>query len=209
MSDHSPEAHPPPKDSEAARLGRWLFLGMIGLAALSLAAAHAPPRVRLIGLYSIGYGVVAGYGLWFLAGLTSAPAGKRCGVLAFAAIAAGQVLLALETHRLLTSEAQSAASTISPAELMLETADPPADPQSRKLFDEMKKSVAGAAAEQRALLEEQRRFGAYLRRRIAPLGDWGTPWAELFWCAEVVASAAVGAWIAARPRAAASTPADV
>jgi len=207
MSDHSPEAHSPPGDGEALRLARWLFLGVIGLAALTLAAAHAPPRVRLIGLYSVGYGAVAGYGLWLLAGLTNAPAGKRCAVLAFAAIVAGQVLLALETHRLLASEAQTAASTISPAEVMLETAAPPSDPQSRKLFDEMKEAVTGAAAQQRARLEEQRRFGAYLRRRIAPLGDWGTPWAEIFWGAEVVASAAVGAWIAARPRAAARSPA--
>ena len=59
-------ATPAPEQPAAAPVRRngwfsWLVLFVVGTATISLVAVYLPPRVKMLGLFAIGQGLVAGW----------------------------------------------------------------------------------------------------------------------------------------------------
>ena len=193
MADDSPDG---PRNSVSGRawaLSRWLAAGAVFLTAWTLVCAHAPSRIKLIGLFALAYGLLAGLVLKHLARLAGLRPSWQLPALTFVLVAAGQVGLALESHRLYAAEVQrniESDKSRAALALMLQTSEPPADPESRALFDDMRQTLGAPS---------QTRFADYLQHRLSSLGNWPAPWPEVIWCLEIAASAAAAAWLASRP----------
>lgn len=202
----------PPGDAPSDRSAglRWLVPAACGVGLLFLATVHAPQRAKLPLVTPLVLGVVAGWGLgrWALACRTTSP--RFVAIASFALIAAGAVGMALETHRLGRRELQRSAGR-SPLPLAgqdLSPADPGLADRMRAALLENTEDQAtrdeliAAQRRQEAELERRRRlltFPGYLEHRIPKAwGRWPAPWPELFWGAEVLLAAALGAGLAVR-----------
>ena len=163
----------------------WLTRTALVVLALSIAAAQAPARVRLLGLFSVGVGCAMGAATAFL----TRPHPRRI---------AGQWLLAMSVM----ASAGLAGSTwmafrVEAAELArLEAAWRPKSSEQQfaeNLVGKMSQESKGAipAAQSGFTFEE---FRWYLARRVRQLGPWPSPWPEVFWCAELLAGGAAAAW---------------
>jgi hypothetical protein len=115
--------------------------------------------------------------------------------LTFVAVAAGQVALTLESHRIAAaahaSEMQRQLDTDksrAALALMLKSSAPPADSQARQMFDDMQETLGIKLS-----------FASYLSHRFSPLGQLSAPWPGIFWSVEILMSASAGAWMASRP----------
>lgn len=173
----------------------WLALGAIFLTAVTLLCAHAPARIRLLGLFAVAYGLFSGYALKHLARIVALRQAGAIIALTFVAVAAGQSALTLESYRIAAAahasemqrELESDKSRAALA-LILQSSAPPADSQARQMFDEMQETLGIRMS-----------FANYLARRFSTLGQWSSPWPEIFWSVEILMSAAAGAWMASRP----------
>lgn len=173
-----------------------MFLFILGAAVvaagLGLLAAHAPARVRLLGLFSLAFGLLTG---WLLAGL-GARLHLRIGRAQF-------VIIALVTLAgLITSVCRT---------VMLQPVNPKAEAhpvaeiveaQLRKPAQSDVPAPQGPLLAAPALQTTPRpfvdRLQTYLGRRVEMLGTWTTPWPEFFWAFELVLGAAGAVWIASR-----------
>lgn len=161
-------------------------------AGLGLLAAHAPARVRLLGLFSIGFGLLTG---WLLAGL-AAQLHQRIGRVQL-------VIIALATLAgLITGVCRT---------VMLQPANPKADahPVAEMVEAQLRKPTeTGPSTPPPPILSIPKletgprpfadRLQTYLSRRVEMLGVWPTPWPELFWGLELALGVAGAIWIAAR-----------
>jgi hypothetical protein len=153
---------------------QWLGVGLVGLTALVLAAAHAPGRIRLLGLFAIVFGGVCGWGLARIAGALRVNAGRLVGLaIVGVLVAAAETGLTLESWRLHVAE------------------------RRREYFEESVKTIPGplresALEELRPIFEREARFPSYLQYRVKNLGDWESPWPVLFWTGELLLGTAAG-----------------
>ncbi len=183
------------------RFLEWMLLCSIGLAALSIVAAHAPPVLRRFLLFSAAFGAVAGWGIARLAGVARCPIPRGGPALAAALVLAGQLGMTWAHWRresaALARELQQSAATAAFARQMLESSAPPGpnDDALRPGFDEMLQKVRAADEEARTRLKESLTFPAYRRLRVRTLGQWTSPWPELFWGTELLTACAVGTWM--------------
>lgn len=187
--------------SNRAGLVRWFVMSALGLTVLTLTAAHAPARIKLIGLFVVGYGLAAGAGLGALARISGVQRRRLIVWLATAFIAAGEVGMAVEAHRLYAAHVQRNVegdkNVLTMARLFREGSLPD-DPQQRAQYEQMQQTVRKAADLRRREQEKQSSFAGYLRHRISPLGSWPDPWPAVFWLAEVLLGTAAGTWIMSR-----------
>jgi hypothetical protein len=160
----------------------WLAASLLATGAISLAAAHAPPRIRLIGLFPIGFGLLVGWLLVRLASQFETFPSRRVLVTAAALLAlGGWIGTTWETFRI--DETLSVKS--------------PQDELAARMMREFDQQTKGAGPEQ-SRPSTVASFRTYLSRRIRQLGDWPSPWPECFWLAESVAAAVAGGIIASR-----------
>ncbi len=176
---------PPNSMTDASRDGvpwrSWSARTALVVLAVSIAAAQAPPRVRLLGLFSVG----VGWAMGAAAALFTRPHPNRI---------ARRWLLAMS----LMAFAGLAGSTwmafrVEAAELArLEAVWRPKSSE-QQLAASMAQRMNGeiSAAQPGFKLEE---FRWYLTRRVRQLGKWPSPWPELFWSLELLAGAAAAAW---------------
>lgn len=174
-------AHTQDEQASGGSWLQWLVTAAIALTVLTLAAAHAP---KIIGLFLIGYGAVAGGILGWLARLAGLRA-RSVVVVCAMLIAGGTVGLTLRTHQL-WAERTSA---------LLEKKRPLPLPAS---LEGLPENVRGTFEAAWASRRPDLGFLAYLRDRVSPLGDWPSPWPGVFWGTEVVLGSAAGAWLARR-----------
>ena len=157
----------------------WFAACAIAVTALSIAAAHAPSRIRLIGLFSIAFGLVVGWGVVRLASQLQLKVGRRVTV-------GTAVLLALSGligSTWLTSRLDEAISANSSKDALA----------SRLIREfERQEKVPGSDNQGRFEVTE---FQKYLSRRLQNLGTWSSPWPECFWVTELVAAAVAAGWI--------------
>ncbi len=172
MSTASPDK-PAARHYERAGLFGWLLLSVVAVSVLTIAAVHAPARVKLIGLFAVVYGLFAGWLLSKAVRVTTGHLSKLQLVLSFLLIAAGQCTVTVESYRL------HKAAVMQRFEWSSEAKSPRAD-------------------EMRQLLRQTTSFSAYLQRRVSPLGVWPAPWPAVFWGVEVLLCGAAGAWLTAR-----------
>src|SRR3954462_16028723 len=83
-----------------SNIALWLLFAVIGLTALTLVFVHAPERIKLIGLYGVAYGLIAGWGLGLLAAKFHLPCTILSSTMASLLIIIGGMGLALESHRI-------------------------------------------------------------------------------------------------------------
>jgi hypothetical protein len=169
----------------------WLVLFLVATASISLAAVHLPPRVKMLGLFAIGHGLLAG---WIAAWLTSAfnlPAGKATwsGVVVFVVILGGQIGMAVESHRLDRAAAERAIAA-NPKRVailrMLESSNFPDDPKSKQLAEDARRTIGA------------RGFADYLQFRVSALGIQSRPLAATIWIFEIGLGSLAGIWIFGR-----------
>lgn len=183
----------------ACWLAAVLVTGVVG----GLVASIAPPRLRLIGLFTIGIGAALGW----LAGrltVTLRMPSRRVAVLGgLLTGAAGCVVATLLHWQAYSRELQAAEKPNAGQALMrnmLDAAEENAatDPESQTALAEFRDSAARALDE----LRNRRSFNGYLAHRVASLGLSG-PLPAALWGLEVLLAGVAGGFVtrqvAARP----------
>ncbi|MEX2287287.1 MAG: hypothetical protein WD648_09375 [Planctomycetaceae bacterium] len=167
-----------------ANLALWLLFAVVGLTALTLVFVHAPGRIKLIGLYAVVYGLIAGGALGLLARKLRLPSTMRLVVISFLLIAAGEMGIAIESHRVWAAGGWDAFDKSPTGKLAAEVLINPGSPA------DLRASLQESLDRQ----HEEFSFPGYLARRVSPLGAWPAPWPTVAWLAEVVLAAAAGCW---------------
>ena len=160
----------------------WLSACVIFVTALSIAAAHAPARIRLIGLFSIAFGLVVGWIVVRLASqLESAPG--RCFSMITAMLLSLSGLIGSTWH---TSRLVEASSGLSGKDAL-----------AARLIKELEQQANESGNENRCR-SEVTEFQKYLSRRLQKLGNWTSPWPECFWVTELVAATIAAGWMSSQ-----------
>jgi hypothetical protein len=195
----------------------WFAIGSIAVALFFSASVHLPQRVKLPGLSGIVLGILAGWGLGGWAGAKNLQRPVLVVVLTGAMIAAGEVLAAVQTHRLgLKPERSGTKPEQFQRDMLTEGmrqyyAQEPQNlteeelarwREGRDFFERGERQLAEA----REAARLHRSFYGYLANRIdqKSWGKWDYPWPAVFWAAEVVLGSTAGAWLAFRTWRAAS-----
>lgn len=161
----TPVAHPP-----ASSLLSWLAVCFIATTAMSLASAHAPPRVRLIGMFSVAFGLLAGWLIVRLALLIEfKPSPRLASVVAGLMSCLGLIGGAWETWRLEVARQGDLAK----------------ERVAERLIEQSKTSP-GASGTIPIDSSPLAGFRWYISRRTRQLGRWPSPWPELFWLVELL-----------------------
>jgi hypothetical protein len=186
------------------------------------ASVYAPREVKLVGPYGVALGILAGWGLgrWALARNLHRP--LAVATLTWGLIAAGEVLAAVQTHRLgLIPERSATKPEQLQRDMLTEGMREYYSHEPEGLSEEEVATWRQArdAFERGEQLHEEAReaarlhrsFYGYLANRIDPKkwGTWSYPWPAVFWIAEVVLGSTAGAWLAARGLRSAAPRTDV
>ncbi|HEX4070668.1 MAG TPA: hypothetical protein VHX68_05845 [Planctomycetaceae bacterium] len=168
----------------------WLVLFLVATAALSLAAVYLPARVKMLGLFAIGHGLVAGGIAARLASifeLSSASRGATSGVV-FLVIVAGQIGMAVESHRLYRAEEERGVAA-NPKRLavlrMLQSVKTPDDPKTKQMAADVRKTLGVRGTS----------FADYLQFRVSEIGVHSHRLAEAIWILEIGLGSLAGTWI--------------
>jgi len=180
MDDAPSTAHRSRSPQPFSSLMTWLAACLLATGALAITAAYAPPRIRLIGLYSIAFGLLVGWLLVRLAEkLDVTPSRWTMMIVAAMLTLGGLALSTWETCRIELKSASQFAKESLEARLI----------QKMKTQNINENDVI--QIERSPLFD----FRRHLVRRISPLGKWTIPWAELFWCGELIAAMASSIWV--------------
>ena len=156
----------------------WLAATGLALVAMSIVAAQAPARVRLLALFPIVVGGAMGAASGMFA------KSMRVGVTARSVVAVGGLaLVALAASTWQTFRLDAASRSVSPREQQM----------ALNLMQQMERDSGGefTAAPVASATDE---FRQYLARRVRQLGAWSSPWPELFWAIELLAGGAAAMW---------------
>ena len=160
----------------------WLSACLIAVTALSIAAAHAPSRIRLIGLFSMAFGLVVGWVIVRLASQLEAEPGRRFIVVTAMLLSLGGLIGSTwQTSRLAESSTGLSGKDALAARLIKEL--------------EQQSNAPGSENQRRS---EVTGFQKYLLRRLQKLGNWTSPWPECFWVTELVAATIAAGWMSSR-----------
>jgi len=160
----------------------WMLACCFCVGVLAVMAAHAPARVRLIGLFSVGFGLFVGWLTTRLAQLFEVrPARATIIMLAASLTLVGLVATTWQTFRLDELTQVKSSEEELAAKLMRE-------------FDRQQ----GIATPDLTPSSSLQRFRGYLTRRVRQLGRWPSPWPELFWCGECISAGIAAGWFAQR-----------
>lgn len=184
----------------ALSLRQWLLLAVCCVAILALLSAHAPGRIRLIGLFAVVFGLVAG-GILGTAARNLKFANTRLLVpLTFVLIACGEAGMTTESHRVYITTLKAVYEKDIPS-LPLQLMKEQGSLETPKLDVQQQMKTAGKISQsfhedRLQILKEQSGFFRYLRYRISPLGEWAVPFATVFWICEVILGSLSGTWFA-------------
>ena len=157
----------------------WLSACLIAVTALSIAAANAPARIRLIGLFSVAFGLIVGWGVVRVASQLQAEPRRRVSVItAMLLTLCGLIGSTWQSSRLDEARSTQSGNDALAARLIKE-------------FDQQEK-VPGNGVQSRS---EVTAFQKYLSRRLKNLGNLTTPWPECFWAFELIAAAIAAGWM--------------
>ncbi len=155
----------------------WLARAALVVLTLSIVAAQAPARVKLLGLFWIGVGGAMGVAIalitrphpnripWRWRGAVCAM--TFCGMI-------GSTWLAFRSESVLQAK--------SPQQQMAAT-----------MMKQMERDSDGAVIPVPAVSTVSE-FNRYLTRRVRQLGAWSRPWPVWFWIGELIAGAVAAEW---------------
>lgn len=187
-----------PQPAIHARPLAWLLGSVVGIMLFAVVAAHLPDRTKLLGLFPLFWGAVAGAGLRWWANECHLESPRWLVGLSCVLLAAGEAGIVAEAWRVHRTELQrqfeSDPSTgfLRQAQkqgtMPLETAKSPEEAALHKqLQTEMER------------VRELRRYAlslpAFLSRRLKRLGVLPQPWPEVFWAGEIVLGSLCGVWV--------------
>ncbi len=163
---------------------RYLGTAVMFVAVLSMAAAYAPAAVRKIGLFSIVFGIVVGWGLGQLHRQYDLVGRTIVTIATALLIIAGLVNVAIQSHQQLRAERRNLR----------------ADNDQQRLALQLLAGSEGEDSATTALLRSQYdpSFADYLANRFSALGEWPLRWAVLAWLLEIGLAVAVGIWTVRR-----------
>jgi hypothetical protein len=161
----------------------WLFASLIFTLAISLAAAHAPPRIRLIGLFSVAFGLIVGWSMNRLVEMLNVDSSRRFVEMIVAIFTVGG--LVGSTCEVVRMEIMNRGKS-------------PRDGLAARMIEEME-TQSKPSERQDSQPTKVMEFRRHLSYRIRQLGDWSSPWPEFFWMAELIAGATASVWIS-RPK---------
>ncbi|MEX1228783.1 MAG: hypothetical protein WEB58_01005 [Planctomycetaceae bacterium] len=210
MSDGQTDAAPTGAVSnEAARSKlagvEWLVSSAIAATVIGIVAMHLPPRVKLLGLFAVMVGLLAGGSLKFLMrlwGLRPHKFGTGIATVLLLALQAG-IGYGTWSRQAAVLDKQNAAHPIlqqmAMQKLKLSQTKTEEGSQERKHQQEMIQSIEN---NERLLLDEleyERSFGRYLQKRLSAVGMFSAPWPAVVWSMEILAGAGAGVWLFCRP----------
>ncbi len=194
MSGKPNERSSGPTNANTGRFYLWLTASVLGVTVLTLVCVQAPSRIKLLGLFAVGYGLLAGLWIGRLLRETRVDCVKTAAVLAVVIVAVGMVGMAVESHRLYAA-AIARQYAIDPNTLLAgKTAivgglESPA--HFEKIFQESRQ-------QRLEMLAEMTSFSAYLRNRTAgphtSAMGWPHPWPWALFVGEVLLASVAGAW---------------
>ena len=154
----------------------WLARTALVVLALSIAAAQAPARVKLLGLFA----VVVGGAMGATAAFFTRPHPNRVSWRWLLALS-WMAFAGLTGSTWLAFRADAASQPKSPQQQMATT-----------MMQQMERDSGGeiVSAQTTSVVHE---FRWYLTRRVRQLGTWSSPIPELFWCVELLAGSAAAA----------------
>jgi hypothetical protein len=168
----------------------WVILFLVGTASLSLAAVYLPPRIKMLGLFAIADGLLAGWLAARLAAMFEVRSASRvieCG-LVFLVIVGGQIGTAIESHRVFrAAEEQAIAANPKRAAAlrMLQLVNLPDDAKSAQAVADARKTIGVNGTS----------FTDYLQFRVSELGIRSRRLAIAIWVLEIVLGSLAGTWI--------------
>lgn len=152
----------------------WLAAGLLSVGILSLTASFAPTVFKRLLVFYAVFGVACGMVLVWLAAELRPPWKRSLPVWGAGLCLLGGINLGwLSFQHFQKARAEYAAAHPRDAALqsMLENLSKN-DPELKARYEEENRRI-------------HPRFQDFLQHRISPLGDWKTPWPELFWGLEL------------------------
>jgi hypothetical protein len=175
-----------------------VLVGALVLTGLAIIAAHAPPRVRLLGLFPVAHGLIAGWLLTQVAAGVRRQTSRGATLLATALIAASLLGTTFESHRMFAAKVR-AQFTAAATDLLdgkwLSQLSAGATAKERAEFERVKQDLAKARRDRRRLLSDRSSFRDYLGHRVLALGVWRSPWPQLLWACEILLATTAGTFL--------------
>lgn len=196
MSDPTSEVQ---SESPGSRSGflSWLIISLVLMTALSLLAVHLPERLKLILVYAVVYGLVAGAMLSTLAVKTGLTVNRAILLTIVSLTIAGQGLVLYLSHQryqAATLRQFKLDQTTLVIDRMFATGEPPEDPQARKEYDQVLEQFQAAKKERQEKKEHLLKISSYLEHRISPVAQLNAPWPLLFWLVELTLCCVAAVW---------------
>lgn len=201
-----PHAAPDPAHSTATPAApgvawlQWLAAAIIVGAGLSLAAAHAPARIRMIGLFPIGVGLLTGFVLAWLRESVGLRSSLLLVIAAAVLIIGVQSAATWQRYRLFVEEQHrkhEGGTNLLEITRLMRGGQPPEDPEARRQFDLMQESFRDAAADRQRQLIEATSFRTFLQTRVRAL-KLSPPWPTVLAAGEILLATLAGTWWFAR-----------
>ncbi|GAB4137533.1 MAG: hypothetical protein Tsb009_05130 [Planctomycetaceae bacterium] len=188
----SQDATDSPKSNNSRwRFAVWLLTSLAGIALLAFLAAHAPARVRLLGLFALGFGMLLGALLAWLMVEFQVPGSRRLSGLAAILIALGMMGMVAESYRVYVWRL---CTLYDQPVLDVSSNEKPLTAQNAKALGPVMKFIREARQEK---LAEESRFVRYVERRtqINQQPAWEMPWPWVLLIGECVAGFLAGTWV--------------
>jgi hypothetical protein len=168
----------------------WLAVVALVAWGLSVLTGHLPPRLRLLVLFSVAFGLLVGGAAGLLADEFGVRRVRRSSAALFLLTVAGLV------NQTLTAYRQEQAAGRARAQ---------ADPQQMLALQFLQSAMADDPELKQRYLEERARlqptFGDYLAQRWSRWGRMPAPWPAIIWGAELMLGGIAAVLMFRRPRA--------
>ncbi len=155
----------------------WLARAALVVLTLSIAAAQAPARVKLLGLFWIGVGGAMGVVIALITRPHPIRIPRRWRVAVCAMTFCGMI-----GSTWLAFRSESDLQAKSPQQQMAAT-----------MMKQMERDSDGTVTSVPAVSMVSE-FDRYLTRRVRQLGAWSSPWPAWFWIGELIAGAVAAEW---------------
>lgn len=186
-------------ESQGSRTGflPWLIISLVLMTALSLLAVHLPERLKLILVYTVVYGLIAGGMLGTLAVKSGLSVTRGLLSVIVLLTISGQCLVLYLSHQryqAATRQQFKMDQTSLVVDRMFATGEPPEDPELRKDYDQLLEQFQAAKKERQEKEQRLLELSSYLEHRISPVAKLNPPWPLLFWLLELMLCSVAAVW---------------
>lgn len=196
MSEPTAAAQTEPQGTRTGFLS-WLIISLVLMTALSLLAVHLPERLKLILVYTVVYGLIAGAMLGTLAVKSGLSVTRGLLSIIVLLTISGQCLVLYLSHQRYQAATQrqfKMDQTALVIDRMFATGEPPEDPQLRAEYDRVRKQFEAAKQERQEKEQRLLEISSYLEHRISPVAKLNPPWPLLFWLLELTLCSVAAVW---------------